>query len=67
MTTIILSASGRNGGKVQVFGNYQGPDDRYTFGVREFGTDREGRADAEAYARRMMEKHQADHFQRITR
>lgn len=62
MTTIIISEDRkRNGGKVQVLGNYEGPDDRFTFGVRSF----EDQAAAERYAAWMMEKHQADHLQRV--
>jgi hypothetical protein len=35
----------------QVFGNYEGPDDRYTFGIRTFPV--ENKAGAEAYAERL--------------
>jgi hypothetical protein len=64
MTTITLASNrSRNAGLVQVFGSYTGPDDRFTFGVRSF----EDQAEAERYARRMMEVHKADHFERVVK
>lgn len=62
MTTITLSERlKRNDGKYQVFGNYSGADDRYVFAVRSFAA----KADAERYAKGLMERHKADHFERI--
>lgn len=62
MTTIYLSERTRaNDGQYQTFGTYEGPDDRYVFGVANHATLEA----AEKAARRMMEKHNADHFARI--
>ena len=47
--------------RFQVFGVYDGDDDRFVFAVQEF--DEQERA--ERVARRMMEKHEADHFERV--
>jgi hypothetical protein len=44
----------------QVFGVYEGPDDRFVFGVFETDEPRE----AEAKARDMMERYKADHLSR---
>lgn len=64
--TRVVFAYPRNGQpSIQVFGLYQGDDDRYVFGVKEFTPDREG--DAESYARRLMERSGADHFERVRR
>lgn len=62
MTTITLSeALDRNGGRYQVFGTYDGPDDRFVFAIESFAD----KARAEKYAKRLMNEHQADHFERI--
>jgi hypothetical protein len=56
MTTIHLSTTTkRNDGRYQVFGNYDGADDRYTFAVQSFAS----MADAERYAGRVAEIHGA--------
>jgi hypothetical protein len=63
MTTITLSERlDQNHGRYQVFGTYTGEDDRFVFGVKSFVTLTE----AERYARRLMEQHEADHFERLT-
>ena len=49
--------------RFQVFGVYDGDDDRFVFAVQEF--DEQERA--ERVARRMMEDHGADHFERAVR
>lgn len=46
--------------KWQVFGVYQGPEDRHIFAI--FETDDPKKA--EAKAREMMEEYEADHFLR---
>ena len=62
MVTITISeALARQRGLVQVFGEYDGPDDRYVFGVREF----EDLSVAESHARRMMNRFGADHLRRV--
>lgn len=63
MTTIHLGRPENNRGQWVVFGNYEGQDDRYTFGFRKFAAS-EG-AKAEAAAHRMMETFRADHFERM--
>jgi hypothetical protein len=60
MTTICLSESSQG---FKVWGNYDGDDDRFVFDVREF----ERLEEAEAFAKRMMAYHDADHFERIRR
>ena len=47
----------------QVFGVYDGDDDRFIFAVQE--VDDGGKA--ERVARKMMEEHGADHFRRVVR
>lgn len=61
MTTIVLAHPNARCPRFQVFGVYDGPDDRFTFGVQEFNV----RDDAERIARKMMEEHGADHFRRV--
>jgi len=61
MTTIVLALPYERCRRFQVFGVYDGPDDRFTFGVQEFDV----RDDAERVARWMMEEHGADHFRRV--
>ncbi len=63
MTTIVLAHPSKQCPRFQVFGVYQGQDDHFTFAVQEF--DEQNRA--ERVARRMMEQHEADHFQRVVR
>ncbi len=55
MTTIYLARPDEHQPNIQVFGAYDGEDDRYTFAVRSFeaGQDRQ----AEAYAYRLIEIH----------
>ena len=61
MTTIVLAHPNERCPRFQVFGIYDGPDDRFTFGLREFDI----RDDAERVARKMMDEHGADHFRRV--
>jgi len=61
MTTIVLSHPNQHCRRFQVFGVYDGRDDHFTFAVQEFDV----RDQAERFARLLMEKHQADHFQRV--
>ena len=63
MTTIVLAHPNKQCPRFQVFGVYDGEDDRFTFAVQEFD-DRDG---AERVARKLMEKHGADHFRRVVR
>jgi hypothetical protein len=63
MTTTVLAHPNDHCPRFQVFGIYDGPDDRYTFADQEF----EVRDDAERVARNLMEKHEADHFRRVVR
>lgn len=63
MVTIHLAHPGPRCPVFQVFANYEGPDDRYTFGVREFPADAEDRA--EAAARVMIFKFHAARFRRV--
>jgi len=62
MTTIVLAKPSDRHPRWQVFGVWTEPEDGFTFGLREL-EEQKGLA-AEQYARRMMEKHQADHFER---
>lgn len=62
MTTICLSHPKRKHQPFKVWGNYDGPDDRFIFDVREFPTQ----AAAEKFAKQIMSYHAADHFERIT-
>jgi hypothetical protein len=63
MVTITLSERlEQNDGLFQVFGTHVDEQDRFVFGVRSFVT----LTDAERYAKRMMEQHEADHFERLT-
>ena len=63
MTTIVLADPNKQCPRFQVFGVYDGPDDRFTFVVQEF----DDRDKAERVARKLMEKHRADHLQRVVR
>lgn len=63
MTTIVLAHPNQHCPRFQVFGFYDGDDDRFTFAVREF----DDRDRAERAARKMMEQHGADHFRRVVR
>jgi hypothetical protein len=63
MTTIVLAHPNEHCRQFQVFGVYDGEDDRFVFDVREF----EEQEKAERWARRMVEYHEADHFQRSVR
>ena len=47
--------------RFQVFGVYDGEDDRFVFAVQES----EDQQRAEQVAHRLMEKHGADHFERV--
>ena len=49
--------------RFQVFGVYQGQDDRFVFGVHES----DDRKEAERIAHHMMTYHEADHFERVVR
>jgi hypothetical protein len=60
MTTIVLAHPDRHCPAFQVFGVYDGEDDRFVFDVRKFDDGEE----AERWARRMVEYHKADHFRR---
>lgn len=62
MTTIVLAHPNQGCPRFQVFGVYDGPDDRFTFAAQEFD-DRER---AEWIAKRLMEALEADHFRRVT-
>lgn len=62
MTTVHLAHPNARHPRFQVFASYEGPDDRYTFGFREFeATEADS---AELAARLMIAKFRADHFQR---
>jgi hypothetical protein len=63
MTTTVLAHPNDHCPRFQVFGIYDGPDDRYTLAVQEF----EVRDDAERVARKLMQDHGADHFRRVVR
>lgn len=63
MTTIHLGRPENNEGRWIVFGSYEGPDDRYTFGVQKFAANEGERA--ETTARKMMETFRADHFSQM--
>ena len=63
MTTIVLVHPDEHCPKFQVFGLYGNPNDHRTFAVQEF----DERDEAERVARKMMEAHEADHFQRVIR
>jgi hypothetical protein len=60
MTTIVLAHPSERWPRFRVFGVYDGEDDRFVFGVRDF----DEREKAERCAKRMMEFYQADHFER---
>ena len=64
MTTITIARPKRNATpkQWQVFGVYDGDDDRYVFGVQTFPADAKRRA--ERYASRMVEDHHADRLER---
>ena len=51
MTTIVLAHPSERWPRFRVFGVYDGEDDRFVFGVRDF-------------EKRMMEFYKADHFER---
>ena len=61
MTTIVLAHPNDRCPRFQVFGVYDGDDDHFVFNLQEFD-DREG---AERVAGKMMERHGADHFERV--
>jgi hypothetical protein len=61
MTTIVLAHPSQHCPRFQVFGVYEGEDDRFVFGVQDF--DEQDRAERAAH--RMMEKHGADRFERV--
>jgi hypothetical protein len=61
MTTIVLAHPSPQCPRFQVFGIHDGPGKHFTFGIQEFDV----RDDAERFARRMMDKHGADHFRRV--
>ena len=64
MTTIVIAHPTARYPEYSVFGVYVGADDRYVFAVRAFPPgDRDA---AEAYARRLMARHEADHLERTT-
>jgi hypothetical protein len=63
MTTIVLSHPNEHCPRFQVFGVYDGPDDRFVFAVREF----DDRDQAERVAKKLMETQKADHFRRVIR
>jgi hypothetical protein len=63
MTTIVLAHPDDRCPRFQVFGIYDGPDDRFVFAVHKF--DEQERA--EQVARKIMEKYGADHFERVVR
>jgi|WetSurMetagenome_2_1015567.scaffolds.fasta_scaffold774763_2 hypothetical protein len=63
MTTIVLAHPNQHCPRFQVFGVYDGHDDRFTFAVQEF----DERKKAEQVARKLMEDHGADHFRRVVR
>jgi len=61
MTTIVLAHPDQHCPKFQVFGVYDGPDDRFTLAPEEF----DDREKAERVARNMMGDLEADHFRRL--
>ncbi len=63
MTTIVLAHPNERCPRFQVFGIYDGDDDRFTFAVQEFDDQEK----AERVARKLMEDHEADHFRRVMR
>ncbi len=63
MTTIVLAHPNEHCPRFQVFGVYDGEDDRFTFAVQEFDDQQR----AERIAHRLMEQHRADHFRRVIR
>jgi hypothetical protein len=63
MTTIVLAHPSDRCPRFQVFGVYDGDDDRFVLDVREFDDGEK----AERWARRMVEYHEADHFERSVR
>ena len=64
MTTIVIAHPTARYPEYSVFGVYRDSEDGYVFGVRRF-TPHEGNR-AEAYARWMVERHEADHVERTT-
>ena len=63
MTTIVLGHPNEHCPRFQIFGVYEGQDDRFVFGVRES----EDQTAAKRIAHRMMAYHEADHFERVVR
>ena len=63
MTTIVLAHPNERCPRFQVFGIYDGDDDRFTFAVQEFDDQEK----AERVARKLMEDQGADHFRRVIR
>jgi hypothetical protein len=63
MTTIVLAHPNQRHSRFQVFGIYQGDDDRFTFAVQEF----DDLPKAERAAQQLMQEHEADHFRRVIR
>lgn len=63
MTTVVLAHPNHHCSRFQVFGVYDGDDDRFTFAVQEFDEQEK----AERVARTLMEDHGADHFRRVIR
>lgn len=61
MVTIVPAHPNEHSHQFQVFGVYDGKDDRFVFAVQKF--DEQDRA--EQVARKMMEAHEADHFKRV--
>jgi hypothetical protein len=61
MTTIVLAHPTQSFPRFQVFGVYDGYGNRFVFAEQEF----EEQEEAEAVVRKLMEKHQADHFMRV--
>jgi hypothetical protein len=60
MTTIVLAHPSERHSRLRVFRVCDGDDDRFVFDVRDFDKQEK----AERWAKRMMEFHQADHFER---
>ena len=63
MTTIVLAHPNQHCPRFQVFGVYDGPDDRFTFAAQES----DNREKAERVAHKLMEDLEADHFRRVIR
>lgn len=63
MTCVTLAHPSARHPRYQVFANYEGEDDRYVFGLKEFAAD--DRAGAERAARAMIYRFRADRFTRV--